>query len=419
MVIFITVCVTVFIIFIAMNLLVGEKKVKTEITHLYSVNDPRFIKTMGVLLGPSIVDGNKIVALNNGEEIFPAMLAAIKSAQKSINFETYIYWSEDIGRQFSDALSDRARHGVKVHLLIDAVGSSKMEEGLLDKMRDAGVEIRKYHPLRWYNLSRMNNRTHRKLLVVDGLVGFTGGVGIAELWTGHAQDPDHWRDMQFQVEGPVVGQMQATLIDNWIKTTGKVLHGDDYFPRLEKVGNSPAQLFSSSPTGGSESMQLMYLLAISAAERSIYISSAYFVPDELMLQTLVSAMQRGVKIKIITPGKYIDAEAVRGASRGLWGELLQAGAEIYEFQPTMFHTKMVIADELLVSVGSTNLDERSMRLNDEANLNIYDHEFALQQIATFEKDLTRSKRISYSQWQQRPLKEKITERALALLQPLL
>ena len=419
MVIFITICITVFITFIALNLLVGEKHVTKEITHLYSVNDPRFLRTMGELLGPAIVGGNQVHALNNGEQIFPAMLAAINKAQKTINFETYIYWSEEVGKRFSDALSDRARHGVKVHLLIDAVGSSKMDATLVEQMQKAGVEIRKYHPLRWYDLARLNNRTHRKLLVVDGVIGFTGGVGIAEQWTGNAQDSEHWRDMQFQIEGPVVAQMQATLISNWTKTTGKVLHGDDYLPVLNNAGNHPAQVFSSSPSGGSESMQLMYLLAISAAEHSIYISSSYFVPDALMLQTLVSAMQRGVKIRIITPGKYIDAEAVRSASRGLWGDLLRAGAEIYEYQPTMFHCKMVVVDELLVSVGSTNLDERSMRLNDEANLNIYDHDFALEQIATFEKDLKRSKNISLSQWQQRPLKEKLVEHAWSWLGPLL
>lgn len=418
-VILITMVVTVICVLLALNLMVGEKKVKKEISHLYSVDDPSFMKSMGVLLGPSIIGGNKFQALNNGVEIFPSMLEAINSAQKTIDFETYIYWSDDIGRKFSDALSDRARHGVKVHLLVDAVGSSKMDDVALDKMRRAGVEIRKYRPLHWYTLARFNNRTHRKLMVVDGRIGFTGGVGIADKWTGDAQDPDHWRDMHFRVEGPVVAQMQAVLIDNWIKTTGKVLHGDEYFPALSKAGDGPAQVFSSSPTGGSESMQLMYLLAITAAERSIYISSSYFVPDELMRQTLVSALQRGVKVRIIVPGEHIDVEVVRKASRGLWGDLLRAGAEIYEYQPTMFHCKMVIIDEQLVSVGSTNLDERSMRLNDEANLNIYDHAFALKQIATFEQDRRHSRRISYAEWQDRPFTEKLLDSAAAELVPLL
>jgi cardiolipin synthase len=232
---------------------------------------------MGVMLGPQIVDGNRFDALLNGDQIFPSMLKAIRGAQKTVTFETYIYWSEAIGKEFADALSERARAGVKVHVLIDWVGSSKMDQSYLATMKQAGVEVEKYHPLRWYNLGRMNNRTHRKLLIVDGRVGFTGGVGIAGQWTGNAQDQEHWRDSHFRVEGPVVAQMQAVLLDNWTKTTGKVLHGPDYFPALEPAGTGRAQMFSSSPTGGSESMHLMYLLAITAAQRSIHLSSSYFV----------------------------------------------------------------------------------------------------------------------------------------------
>lgn len=419
MLILITIGLTACVIIITLNFLVGEKKVKKQIPHLYSVDDPQFIKTMGVLLGPAIINGNRFKTLSNGDEIFPAMLAAIQSAKKTINFETYIYWSDHIGEEFSEALAEKARQGVKIHLLVDAVGSSKLDQAQLDKMKQAGVEIRKYRPLRWYDLSHYNNRTHRKLMVVDGRIGFTGGVGIAEQWTGKAQDPDHWRDAHFQVEGPVVAQMQATLVDNWIKTTGDVLHGEDYFPTLPEVGEGRAQVFSSSPTGGSESMQLMYLLAFSAAEHSIYISSSYFVPDSLLQETLIAALKRGVKISIIVPGKNMDVEVVRQASRGLWGDLLKAGAKIYEFQPTMFHCKVVVVDDLLVSVGSTNLDERSIRLNDEANLNIYDRAFAQQQISLFEKDLAQSRQISFEQWRNRPLSEKITEKVASFMAPLL
>jgi cardiolipin synthase len=419
MMILLTICVTAVVIIIALNFLVGEKKVKKEIPHLYSVNDPQFIKSMGVLLGPAIVDGNSFQTLSNGEEIFPAMLEAIRSAEKTINFETYIYWSDEIGNKFSEALAEKARAGVMVHLLIDFVGSSRMDQAQLDKMEAAGVHIRKYRPLHWYNLSRFNNRTHRKLLVIDGKVGFTGGVGIAEQWTGHAQDPEHWRDAHFKVEGPVVAQMQAVLVDNWVKTTGEVLHGEEYFPPLQKTGKGNAQVFSSSPTGGSESMQLMYLLAFSAATDAIDISSSYFVPDTLLQETLLAALKRGVKVRIIVPGTNMDVEVVRQASRALWGDLLQAGAEIYEYQPTMFHCKVVVVDKLLVSVGSTNLDERSMRLNDEANLNIYDADFAQLQIDIFEEDLRHSKKITFEQWRNRPLSEKITEKTAALLAPLL
>jgi len=279
------------------------------------------------------------------------------------------------------------------------------------------VEFRKYRPLRWYNLHRLNNRTHRKLLVVDGRTGFTGGVGIAEVWTGNGQDPEHWRDTHFRIEGPVVAQMQAAFMDNWIETTGAVLHGSEYFPELEPAGTDSAQLFSSSPTGGSESMALMYLLAITAAERSIDLASAYFVPDELARTALTDALARGVRVRIITPGKHMDAETVRRASRARWGPLLSAGAEIHEYQPTMYHCKVFIVDGLLVSVGSTNFDPRSLHLNDEASLNIYDAEFARQATEHFERDLTRARRISLAEWENRPLREKIMERLASLLGP--
>ena len=261
----------------------------------------------------------------------------------------------------------------------------------------------------------MNNRTHRKLLVVDGLVAFTGGVGIAPAWTGHAQDPEHWRDTHFQVEGPVVGQIQSVFLDNWTKVTGEVLHGASYFPPLQAAGAGLAQMFSSSPSGGSESMQLMYLLAITAASRAIDLSASYFVPDDLTVRALVEAMQRGVKLRIVVPGKHIDSETVRGASRARWGPLLSAGALIAEYQPTMYHCKVMIVDGLLVSVGSTNFDNRSFRLNDEATLNIYDADFAWQQRGIFEQDLRLSRPISYQERQQRPWLEKLGEQFASLL----
>jgi cardiolipin synthase len=414
-----SIVVTVIITLLFVNFSTGEKQITQELPRLYSVADPQFERSMGIMLGPQIVEGNKVEALLNGDQIFPSMLKAIRGAKETINFESYIYWSEDIGREFAEALSERARAGVKVHLLIDWVGSAKMDEKDMDTMRQAGVEVRYYHPLRWYNLGRINNRTHRKLLVVDGRIGFTGGVGIAGQWTGNAQDPDHWRDSHFRAEGPVVAQMQAVLIDNWTKTTGKVLHGSLYFPPLRAAGNSRAQVFSSSPTGGSESMHLMYLMAITAAEHDIQISASYFVPDELTRKALVDAIKRGVRLQIILPGKNIDAEAVRSSSRGMWGELLQAGAEISEYQPTMYHCKVMIVDGLLVSVGSTNFDDRSFQLNDESNLNIYDAGFARAQVAIFERDLKSARRITYEQWLDRPWKDKAWEKVASWLGPLL
>ena len=397
----------------------NEKKVETDIPHLYATEDPQFMRSMGMMLGPAILDGNKAQELINGDQIFPAMIEAIRSAKKTVLFETYIYWSGDIGNEFADALADRAKNGVKCHVLLDWLGSAKADAALIKKMTDAGVEVEKYHPLRWYNLGRMNNRTHRKLLIVDGVVGFTGGVGIAPEWTGHGQDPDHWRDSHFRIEGPVVAQMQSVMLDNWAKTTGRVLHGADYFPPLKPVGTQSAQVFSSSPNGGSESMLMMYLLAITAATKSIDLSSAYFVPDEITRNAIVAALKRGVKVRIITPGAHIDAETVRHASRGLWGPILEAGAEMYEYQPTMYHVKAMIVDDILTSVGSTNFDVRSFRLNDEANLNIYDRAFAQRQTQVFEQDLKRSKRITYESWLARPLWAKANERFLALFGSLL
>ena len=397
------------------NLIGSETKIERRIERHHSIDDPRFFNQLGVLLGPPFLAGSKARALLNGDEIFPPMLAAIRNATVSINFETYIYWSGDIGREFADALAERARQGVKVHVLLDWVGSVKMDDRLVSVMTQAGVQVKRFHPPHWSNLGRMNNRTHRKLLVVDGRIGFTGGVGIAPQWTGRAQDPAHWRDTHFEVVGPVVAQMQSVFIDNWIKVTGHVLLGPDYFPVIEPAGPVAAQMFSSSPSGGSESMQLMYLLAVTAATRSIDLSAAYFVPDKLTLQALVDALKRGVKLRVVVPGKHIDSDAVRHASRATWGPLLSAGAVIGEYGPTMFHCKVLIVDGLLTSVGSTNFDNRSFRLNDEATLNIIDAAFASVQTATFEADLALAHRVTHAEWLARPAKERIFEWLASLI----
>jgi cardiolipin synthase A/B len=404
---------------LVVNFGASERRVQQEIEHRYPVDDPQFLRAMAMLMGPTIVEGNRIQELINGDRIFPAMLEAIRGAKRTVLFETFIYWSGDIGSEFADALSERARAGVKVHVLLDWVGSTKVDRELVRKMREAGVQVRMFHPLRWYNLGRMNNRTHRKLLIVDGCVGFTGGVGIAPQWCGDAQDPDHWRDSHFRVEGPVVAQMQSVMLSNWSRTTGCVLHGQEYFPPLQPVGGAAAQMFSSSPSNGSESMLMMMLLAITAATRSIDIASAYFVPDEVALESLRSAVRRGVRVRVITPGRHTDQETVRHASRGLWGPLLEAGVEMYEYQPTMFHCKTLIVDGLMTSVGSTNFDPRSFHLNDEANLNVYGADFARRMTEVFEADLRRCKRITLEDWQGRPAKEKLHERMTTVLAPLL
>jgi cardiolipin synthase len=408
--IFITALVTLLAVTLAMNFKTSEKTLERKIEHRYAVADPQFRREMGVLLGPGILPGNRVTDLQNGDEIFPAMLEAIRGATTTITFETYIYWSGDIGAKFAEALAERARAGVKVKVMVDWAGSIKMDDDLLKQMQDAGIEVHKYRPLKWYNLGRLNNRTHRKLLVIDGRIGFTGGVGIADQWEGHAQDTDHWRDMHFRIEGPVVAQVQSAFNDNWIKTTGVVLNGADYFPPLETVGVMDAHMFVASPAGGSESMHLMYLMAIAAAERTIDLEAAYFVPDPLMIQALQAARHRGVRIRVIVPGKHIDSDTVRLASKAHWGELLLAGVEIHEYQPTMMHNKLLVVDGLMTSVGSTNFDIRSFRLNDEASVNIYDAAFAERMSAVFEADLKPTVRYTYKMWKDRPLREKLFEK---------
>ena len=400
---------TAVVVVVALNLMPAEKQLDRKLEHRYPLNDPQFHREMSYLLGPTIVPGNHVTHYSNGSQIFPAMLAAVRAAEHSITFETYIYWSGNIGREFANALAERAAGGVKVHVMLDWVGSMKMDTALIDRLIQAGVEVHRYRPLSWYHLGRINKRTHRKVLVVDGRIAFTGGVGIADKWDGHAQDPDHWRDEHFRVEGLAAAQAQAVFLDNWIKVTGTVLQGETYFPPIQAAGKADAQMFSSSPEGGSESMLLMYLLAIAAAENTIDLSASYFVPDDLSRRALLAALERGVVVRIIVPGKHIDADMVRMASRAKWGAFLEAGALIHEYEPTMFHCKILIIDNYLVSVGSTNFDNRSFSLNDEASLNIFDQTFAATMTQVFEADLLKARRVTLEAWQDRPLHHRLRE----------
>jgi cardiolipin synthase A/B len=400
---------TLVFVTLLLNFRKPEKEPQHKVQRFYSTIDPEFRREMGVLLGPAIVPGNRIQVLQNGDEIFPAMLEAIAAARRTITFETYIYWSGDIGERFARALCERARAGVSVHLMLDWVGCDKIAREMVAEMKSAGVEVERYHAVHWYSLSRLNNRTHRKVLIVDGAVSFTGGVGIADQWTGHAQDPAHWRDMHFKVTGPVAAQMQAAFLDNWIKTTGHVLHGENYFPDIDAAGDQDMQMFISSPEGGSDSMRLMYLTAITAAAHSIDMEAAYFVPDRLMIRELIGARQRGVRIRLLVPDRHIDAKVVGIASKHEWRLLLENGVEIHVYGPTMLHCKMLIFDEYMVSVGSTNFDMRSFELNDEASLNVYCPRFARQMTEVFERDLELSMRYSLEHWQHRPWREKLEE----------
>jgi cardiolipin synthase len=395
---------------VVINLKGGEKEVRYRLNHRMAVSSPEFLHTMGNLLGPQIIGGNEITAYQNGDQIFPPMLQAIRGAQKTITFENYIYWEGRIGRAFTDALCERARNNVKVHVLMDWAGSDRINKTHLEEMRGAGVEVERFHPPRWYNLSKLNNRTHRKLLVVDGKVGFTGGVCIADAWLGNADRPDRWRDSHYRIRGPAVGQMQAVFNDNWIKARAEVLYGPDYFPGLEAGGESLAQVFHSSKGEGSESVRLMYLLSIASARKHIRLAAADFVPDSLAIETFVAARKRGVKVEIIVAGQNTDAPAVRSAGRSRWAELLKAGVEIYEYQPARYHCKVMIVDDVWISVGSTNFDDRSFRQNDEANLNVYDATFATEQVVFFEQDRKNSKLMRLEDFKDRPLLTKIKDR---------
>ena len=391
---------------------VQDRPIYYRIEANYSVHDPQFANTINSLLGPPLISGNRIQTLVNGKEIFPAMLDAIRAARKTITFETYIYWKGTIGQEFTEALSERARAGVKVCVLIDWFGAGKIDPNYISQMRGAGVDVRRYHAFHWYDLDswrQFDHRTHRKLLVVDGRVGFTGGVGIADEWRGDADRPDHWRDNHYRVEGPIVGQLQGTFADNWMQTTGRVLTGEDYFPRLPPAGDQWCQMFRSSSTGGSENMELLFLLSVSAASKNIRLESAYFDPDSLTRKRLIEAIKRGVSVQIIVPGPGIDEKIVRAASRSHWGDMLKAGVEIYEFQPTMLHCKQLVVDDYWVSIGSANMDNRSFRLNDEANLNCLDHDFAAGQIRLFDQDLKRCRRITYPDWLHRTFAKKLSD----------
>jgi cardiolipin synthase len=406
--------VTLFVGFVVINLLPGEKKLTSEISSSYGVEDEAFARRVSTLFGPALTDGNRVEPLENGAEIFPAMLEAIRGARHSITFETYIYWSGRVGTSFAEAVADRARAGVKAHVILDAVGAGKIDDKALQTMRSAGVEIERYHAPSWHTLDRMNNRTHRKLLVVDGRIGFTGGVGIADKWDGSGDSPEHWRDSHFRLEGPAVAEMQATFVDHWLATRGVLLHGESYFPELGPVGKMRAQMIRSSVEESAESVHVMYLLSIAAARKSILLANAYFVPDEMTTAALVTARRRNVDVQIIVPGPIIDSDAARAASRSGWGPLLEAGIAIYEFQPTMFHCKVMVVDDVWTSIGSTNFDSRSFKLNDEANLNVLDVGLATRERATFEHDRTRARRITLDEWRSRPRWERFREWAADL-----
>ncbi|RVD19718.1 MAG: cardiolipin synthase B [Mesorhizobium sp.] len=391
------------------NLTPEPRVLRSIVPHRFDATDPQFSETMSSYSQGQMFDSNAVQTLINGDEIFPSMLQAIGTARSSVDMETYIYWSGAIGYEFAIALAAKASEGVEVRVNVDWVGSLPFDEDLIHIMTTAGVKFERYRPLRWYTLDRVNNRTHRKLLIVDGRVAFTGGVGIADNWRGNARNSNEWRDTHYRIEGPAVSAFQAAFAENWLETTGETLQGGKFYPAVAPAGGLDAQLILSSQPNGSENMELMMLAAIAAAKDHLRIGMAYFVPDDIALQQILDARKRGVSVDVIVPNWLTDVPIVRKGSRYFWGELLKAGVRIFEFQPTMYHPKLLIVDDVWVSVGSANLDERSLRLNDEASLNVYGMEFARTQIDIFNEDLKRSRQVRLEEWQARPVSEKVTD----------
>jgi len=393
------------------NFFPAEKKVRHAITANYDIGDDVFVRTMGHLLGPPLVEGNKITPLENGDQIFPAMLKGIRSAQRTITFENFLWKEGEISDAFASALAEKARAGVKVHLLQDALGCDAVHGRALHLMKQAGVAVEIF---RFVHFSRINYRTHRKILVIDGTLGFIGGVGIADQWKGNGRTHGLWRDSHYEVEGPVVAQLQQAFMDNWMETRAELLHGDPYFPRQEQAGDEMCQIFKSSAGEGSDSARLMLLVSIAAARDQIRIANAYFIPDSLTMQTLIEALRRGVKVDIITPGPDIDAHIVRAVGKTRWKPLLEAGARFYEYQPARFHCKYLLVDDCWASVGSANLDNRSMSLNEEANLNVLDEKFVKAHARVFEDDKSHSREVTLDDWRNRPWREKLKGRAMSI-----
>ena len=385
--------------------------------HQFGVRDVAFVQTMHALTGAALTHGNLVAVLRNGVQIFPAMLQAIQAARRTINLEFYIYWDGEVGRKFAEALAERARAGVAVKVILDAVGSAPMSQNLIDFMARNGIDLEWYHPLRWYTLSRLNHRTHRKLLIVDGEIGFSGGVGIADEWLGDADARNHWRETMVRVEGPVVTQMQFAFMDNWVKSRGELLTGLDYFPQVGTRGPHLTQVVKSSPSEGSSTVKLMYVISIVSAMKSISIENAYFVPDADTVRALEGAVRRGVDVKVIVPGELTDVPIVREASHWHYERLLNHGIRIFEYQPTMMHAKTMVVDGIWSTIGSSNFDDRSFRLNDEVNVNVYDEGIAAQMEAMFREDLLRSEEITHRKWLRRPRFEKLKEKLGNWLKP--
>jgi cardiolipin synthase A/B len=394
---------------VALGLLFAQDQETLRPRSRYAVEDPRFPEYLAALTGIALTRGNMFEVLTNGDQIIPSMLSAIDNAKTRISFETYIYDTGEVADRFTAALERAAKRGVHCQLTIDSVGASSMEDKAFDRLKSAGCTAVEFNVPRWYSLEEINYRTHRKILVVDGAIGFTGGAGVADHWMGNAQDKDHWRDTQVRMTGPIVRLMEAGFYENFIEGEEPVAPVlDDPLPPQNDEG--AALVVRSSPTGGANELKRAYLLAIAGAQRTLDITSPYFVTDESTTWALQDAVRRGVKVRLVVEGDVTDAKPVKYASRMAYDHLLSLGIEIYEYQPTMLHAKTMVVDDVLSVFGSANFDNRSLELNDELNIVAVSRELARRLDQDLELDLHRSKRLLLDEWRRRSLLEKTRER---------
>ena len=372
-----------------------------------SVHADDFLYTLQSTCQAALHHGNKVTIFTNGPAFYPAMLDAIRSATHSVNLECYIFQPGKIADQFIDALAERARIGVNVTIVVDAIGSFHLWGKPLRRLKEAGCRIEAYQQFHWYRLARLNNRTHRELVVIDGRIAFIGGAGIADWWALPHKAKPPWRDTMARIEGPIVAALQGVAAENWLECCGEIITGPDYFPDLEAVGDTTAFVIKSSPSDRATASRVAFQLLMEGADHHIRIATPYFLPDRALRRALVRVAQRGVAVDIIVPGRHTDQRWVRLASRRMWGQLLAAGIRIHEFRPGMTHMKILIVDELWSVLGTTNIDNRSFEHNDEINVALRDPQVAARLLADYEQDLRDSDEITHNRWQRRALWEKI------------
>jgi cardiolipin synthase A/B len=370
-----------------------------------------FLRMIEALTSSKLYPNSHIEVLPNGEVYYEAELEAIRAACHSVNIEAYIFQKGEVARRFVEALTERARSGVQVNIVLDAIGSFATWNRYFKELREAGGRVEWYHPLRWYTIPRFNNRTHRELIIIDGRVGFIGGAGFGDHWLIGRRSRPRWRDTMFRVEGSAVTGLQSAFVENWLEASGEVLMDRGYFPFCETEGPATAMIVDSSPSRGmSTRARILYQTLLASAQKSIHITTPYFLPDWSARQEMKRAIEeRGVELKIITPGKHNDHLLTRRSSRRLYGDLLKAGAEIYEYEAAMIHTKTMIVDGVWSVVGSTNFDNRSFGLNDEVNLAAFDQQLAQRLEQDFVADVAQSRPVSFHEWRRRSVFERAHE----------